>query len=146
MKANDKGVNAQQSQHWANQYLSVPYLDGGRDFSGMDCWGLVRHVLHYQYGWPLLKSFGHVCADDKAHLTESYHTQVGLFSRCQPKTQAVAAGFRGLLLIHIGICIEIDGKCLVLETSKKRGVTLTDLSQFNRMYSRTEFYHYGRAA
>jgi cell wall-associated NlpC family hydrolase len=30
---------------WADRYRAIPYLDGGRTFSGADCWGLCQLVL-----------------------------------------------------------------------------------------------------
>ncbi|QXN67990.1 outer membrane lipoprotein [Microcystis phage Mwe-Yong1] len=28
--------------HWATPLIGLPYLDRGRDFGGVDCWGLTR--------------------------------------------------------------------------------------------------------
>lgn len=41
----------------ARQFLRVPYLEGGRDVRGCDCWGLVRMIYWEAYGidLPLLQ-------------------------------------------------------------------------------------------
>ena len=36
---------------WWNDYLSVPFLEKGRDQNGCDCWGLVRLV--YKSEWNI---------------------------------------------------------------------------------------------
>ena len=39
--------------HWIARYLAFPYLCGGRDCKGIDCWGLLMLVYREQYGIEL---------------------------------------------------------------------------------------------
>lgn len=130
------------NEHWANSYIEIPYINGGRCKKGFDCWGLVRWVLHKEMGGPLLESYGHVNADDKASLTKSFKSEVEHFIPFKAEEFSVAAGFRGPLLLHVGICIKVNNKLMVLEISKRHGVSITELKAFKRKYSKVEFYKY----
>lgn len=49
--------------HWSNDYVGLPFVDGGRDRGGVDCWGLIRLVLKDQCEIEV-PSYGTIAAKD----------------------------------------------------------------------------------
>jgi|GEM_PF-1833424 len=134
--------NAISLANWSDSYLTVPYVDGGRDVAtGLDCWGLVRDVLHQHFNLPLLNDFGSIHADDKSNMTNAYHKTKSNFVECQPKAGAIIAGFKGELLIHVGVVVETNG-LYVLHTSKRHGMSKCSVRHFNRLFSQVKYYAY----
>lgn len=56
---------------WADQYVGLPFLKGGRDRAGLDCYGLVRLVLAEQAG-VLLDRFDDVIDVSEAGRVRGY--------------------------------------------------------------------------
>ena len=48
---------------WASKYVGLRFKDGGREFDGIDCWGLIRLVLMNEKGISV-PSYGEISADD----------------------------------------------------------------------------------
>lgn len=44
-------------------YVGIPWVDGGRDMTGCDCWGLVR-LIHQREAEIELPSYGEIAAAD----------------------------------------------------------------------------------
>ena len=38
---------------WLNEYIGIPYVFGGRDTDGLDCYGLVKIIYQKEYGETL---------------------------------------------------------------------------------------------
>lgn len=49
--------------NWANKYVGLPFVDHGRDFNGVDCWGLVQLVMKTEQHIEL-PSYGETSALD----------------------------------------------------------------------------------
>ena len=126
---------------WAD-YSKIPYVDGGRDRTGLDCWGLVREVLHQHFNVPLLPKFGQVAAANKLGMTAGYHELAVNFRNDKPANGAIAAGFRGDCLIHVGVCIEESHQLKVLHTSSKWGPMLSSIRDFERLFETVSFHVY----
>lgn len=90
---------------WA-RYVGLPFKDGGRDWKGVDCWGLVRLVLKQERGVDV-PSYGEISAMDLASVAR----YVGGESALEP-WHPVKSGFRPFDVavmhkrhapIHVGI-------------------------------------------
>jgi len=139
-----------------SQYESVPYVDGGRSVSadpksgGLDCFGLVRHALHYQFGGPLLESFCGIFRSDESRMTSEFDSfvkeGVGSFELCSPQAGALACCFHrtacGDVFHHIGICVDATN---VMHTSSKYGYSVLPVRVFKRLSSKVEFYKYAKS-
>lgn len=127
-------------------YLRSVYHDGGRGeaVSGkrcFDCWGLVRAVRHELYGLPLLPSHGAVTARDKQAMTEVYHVEAEGFTEGPPCPAAIAAVWKSGLCVHVAVCVDIDGRLGVLESSVKHGALWLSVDEFERRYLTVRYLH-----
>jgi len=46
-------------------YLSVPFVDGGRDTTGWDCWGCITYISRHEFGVDLPVYWGDGIEDGK---------------------------------------------------------------------------------
>lgn len=123
------------------KYLNATYEDGARGPDRYDCWGLVRAVRHELLGLPLLPSFGAVRNTMPAAFTRAYEEQAALMEECQPEPGAVAAVFRGRIVIHVAVIIEVDGALAVLEIRNDRtSARWLRIPDFESRYLRVIYY------
>lgn len=125
-----------------NDWLCIPYRDYGRDWTGCDCWGLVRMVRHALRG-DLLASHGAIDPGDKPALTKAAGDVLGVGGfqlRQVPQAGALATVWRGPLCLHVGIVVEVEGRLAVLETGRRIGVRWLRLADFCRVHRDVRFY------
>ncbi|MGE0845846.1 MAG: C40 family peptidase [Flavobacteriaceae bacterium] len=55
---------------WVSRYVGLPYVDGGRAFAGVDCWGLCRLVYCHELGVHL-PEYGEISARQLRDVNEA---------------------------------------------------------------------------
>jgi cell wall-associated NlpC family hydrolase len=96
---------------WASRYVGLPFVSGGRDRRGVDCWGLVR-LAYADVAGILMPSHDTVAADDlhrvlrlidKALLIPPWSTQV---QRGSERALDVVVMSDRKLPAHVGLVVE----------------------------------------
>ncbi|MDR2663080.1 MAG: C40 family peptidase [Treponema sp.] len=95
---------------WVEGYIGIPFVSGGRDRAGCDCYGLVRLVLSEQFGYTLpLLNTGYVNACRTEETAPLFKEHLPLLagckiSRAEPGAVAVIR-FSGRAS-HVGIFVD----------------------------------------
>ena len=114
---------------WVKNYIGIPFVSGGRDETGCDCYGLVRLVLKEEYGisLPLLNS-DYTNALSVAETKRLFFENVPLL--CgerikEPEEKAVALMNMCGRLCHVGL---YAGEGYIIHSRHKVGVVCERLS------------------
>lgn len=118
---------------WINEYVGIPYRWGGRDESGLDCYGLVKLVYANEYGIELPDWIG---------------TEIDLRGRENEISKAVTSGdfeelnepvegcfvvcYRSKVAHHLGL---FYAGC-VLHSHRNTGAVFEPLHQFVSQYGK----------
>lgn len=121
------------------KYLAVPYVDGGRTMAGGDCWFLTCAVRE-EMGLPGLPSLGGTTRHTPLAMAHEYERVSAGLEVCEPCEGAIAAVFRGKLMIHVGVVVTIDGRLAVLETNPASGPRWMWTHDFIQRYFKVIFY------
>ena len=107
-----------------DKYAVIPFLDGGRDFDGCDCWGLVRLIYKNELG-IVLPTYGEISALDVARVAREMDFGKSLWREVERPKRFDLALLRNLarggLYSHIGIYVD-DKR--IMHTTAAMGVTV----------------------
>ncbi len=96
--------------HWSSRYVGIPYLAGGRERDGVDCWGLIRLVYREQRGidLPLLPG---LIRNDRLVVTHEIaeRCQEGWFPMESPAEFYAVAMSQSHAIHHGGVWTSADG-------------------------------------
>lgn len=119
---------------WWGAYVGLPFVDGGRDRAGCDCWGLVRLVYRDCLGIDL-PSYGEISARDLIRVARAMGD--GQAAPCWAAVEAVPVPYDVVLMrargasrsvAHVGVAVDA---ARVLHTEAGRGAAVVPLSHIS---------------
>lgn len=123
-----------------NALIGTPFVFGGRDpMVGLDCWGLVAHVLR-ESGLPMPPGDWEPETLVEGHRLLTEQARSGDWVGADGSVGDVVAMFRGDVVVHVGIC-EPGG---VLHTARGLGVVIQTRRALQKSfgYSAVKFYRW----
>lgn len=132
----------------ANDYVGIPWVRGGGDISGADCWGLTVLVIREVYGIDIEQYGGSKASGEEltgiieSELSKDYWQPPSLI---KPGDMCMMYSRKSGFPSHMGVFIG-DGMVIHSpEPSKPDGVSISQIHPIrvlNRAYLKLEFYRY----
>lgn len=113
---------------WPEKYLSAPFVDGGRDAKGFDCWGLVALVMQNECAIPV-PNYGEISASELVDIARQMEADTKgseIWVRVIVPREfdvAVMSWFGKKIIGHVGIMLD---ERRILHTEKGAGVMVVD--------------------
>ena len=127
------------------QFRRIPYREGGREFSGADCYGVVRLWLQHRNVVDL-PPFGLVISKRRSACRDAYlQAASGFFEVVEPMPDDVICCFNKQgQLDHIGVIVDTTtGLGVYHSQASQRRPVVTPLNAFRRLFKHTELLRYG---
>ena len=118
----------------AQKYSQSTYEAGGRGPHVYDCWGLARHVLHHDFGLPLFPEYGEIHPQNKSLWTGAGAELFQRFEHSGLEVGAIACGYIGIKIIHVGVVVESDHQLKILHAMNEGlGIRIDAPDVFSRL-------------
>ncbi len=129
---------------WANDYIGLPWVSGGRDFPNFDCWGLVRDVYQKQLGVEL-NVYPYNAADlhlvSKTMICDLKQDWVELDT---PEDLCLVTMSTGKVPHHVGVFLAVEGG-LVLHSGEHQAACCQTVPQLRQTqgFSSIRYFQHG---
>lgn len=121
------------------RYMASRYVNGGREWPNIDCWGMTRlafYDLHAEW-LPMLSGLD---ARSVLGKSKNYALLSKILKEVYCSDGAIAAVVTGLACEHVGICIEISGAIYVMETTEETGPRIIPAEEFEKERTNVRYY------
>jgi len=107
---------------WVSKYIGIPFVSNGRTMEGCDCYGLIRLVLHNEYGIYLPELSDNykdaLNLEETAQLFAEHRPVILADKLIQPQKKAITVITEHGIPAHVGI---VAGAGYILHTGIKTG-------------------------
>lgn len=121
-----------------DKYLQGRWVEGGRDWPLVDCYGLVLEVRR-DFGFPDWPEWGHARRGDGS-MHEVGSEFVRTLEPCEPAPGVLVACYTGSLMTHVAVVVDDNGILSGLEINEGTGVTCRPLRRLHRLFVKVEYY------
>lgn len=121
-------------------YIGLPYKEGGDTLAGFNCWGLLRHIQRVHFGVIIPE----VPISDPVASAEWFKQgyEGGTIIPVETPTHGCPVLLKGETLPHVGVYLDLDGGG-VLHALEGVGVVFTPKFELRRAgFTRVKFYKY----
>lgn len=132
---------------WVQPLIGTPWVIGGRDTTGFDCWGLLWYVYRTQFGIELPNY------PERQPLNVSENWRIAQQEMASPHWRQIVKPSHGdaiglsasrKVIHHVGIFLDVDGG-LVLHATDKRHVVAQSIQTLRTIGLQTVlFYRHDR--
>ena len=109
--------------NWLNNYIGIPWVNGGRSIDGFDCWGLLWHIYQEYFDLKIECHPTH----DASQISKNkalFMSEKRAWQRVEhPKNGDAVAMATGRAVHHVGIWLNVDGG-MILHTMESTGCVL----------------------